>query len=52
MRQRWRAVLVRALRWAAWAAAYALGLAALVLAGAWVWWQKEPEARGTEVNAL
>ncbi|MBB6393374.1 hypothetical protein BKA00_000288 [Actinomadura coerulea] len=35
-----------------WAAAYVLGLAALVLAGAWVWWQPEPHARGTEANAL
>ncbi|TDC75238.1 hypothetical protein E1285_41700 [Actinomadura sp. 7K507] len=40
------------MRWTAWAAAYVLGLAALVLAGAWVWWQQEPEARGTETNAL
>ncbi|GAA4315834.1 hypothetical protein BJY14_001844 [Actinomadura luteofluorescens] len=35
-----------------WAAGYVLGLAALVLAGAWVWWQPEPQARGTEANAL
>lgn len=41
-----------ALRWAAWTAAYLLGLLALVFAGAWVWWQPEPKARGTEVNAL
>ncbi|QXJ26899.1 hypothetical protein AGRA3207_006433 [Actinomadura graeca] len=42
----------RAARWAGWAAAYVLGLIALVLSGAWVWWQDEPTARGTEVNAL
>ncbi|MFI0444606.1 hypothetical protein [Actinomadura sp. 6N118] len=36
----------------AWLAAYVLGLVALVFAGAWVWWQPEPDARGTEVNAL
>ncbi|MGI5322221.1 hypothetical protein ACQEVR_07625 [Actinomadura nitritigenes] len=41
-----------ALRWAGWAAAYVLGLVALTLAGAWTWWQPEPEARGTEANAL
>ncbi|WP_243718166.1 hypothetical protein [Actinomadura sp. 7K534] len=52
MRQKGRAVLGRILRWTCWAAAYVLGLAALVLAGAWVWWQQEPEARGTEANAL
>jgi hypothetical protein len=40
------------LRWAGWTAAYVLGLAALVFAGAWVWWQPEPEARGTEANGL
>lgn len=40
------------LRWTVWTAAYVLGLAALVLAGAWVWWQPEPEAGGTEANAL
>ncbi|MFB4311039.1 hypothetical protein [Actinomadura sp. GTD37] len=44
--------LGRLLRGAGWTAAYLLGLAALVLAGAWVWWQPEPEARGTETNAL
>ncbi|WP_396445295.1 hypothetical protein [Actinomadura sp.] len=42
----------RLLRWTGWAAAYVLGLAALVFAGAWVWWQPEPHARGTETNAL
>ncbi|MEO3828654.1 hypothetical protein [Actinomadura sp. B10D3] len=42
----------RLLRWTGWAVAYGFGLAALVLAGAWVWWQQEPEARGTEANAL
>ncbi|WP_225993576.1 glycoside hydrolase family 18 protein [Actinomadura rudentiformis] len=36
----------------AWPVAYVLGLVALVFAGAWVWWQPEPDARGTEVNAL
>ena len=41
-----------ALRWAGWTAAYVLGLVALTLAGAWTWWQPEPEARGTEANAL
>jgi len=45
-------VLGRSLRWAGWTAAYLLGLAALVLAGAWVWWQPEPQARGTEANGL
>ncbi|WP_344266305.1 glycoside hydrolase family 18 protein [Actinomadura napierensis] len=40
------------LRWAGWTAAYALGLVAIAFAGAWVWWQPEPKARGTEVNAL
>ncbi|TDD81714.1 hypothetical protein E1293_18185 [Actinomadura darangshiensis] len=40
------------MRWTGWAAAYVAGLAALVFAGAWVWWQPEPEARGTEANAL
>ncbi|WP_243717230.1 hypothetical protein [Actinomadura sp. KC345] len=44
--------LGRVVRWTAWAAAYVLGLVALVCAGAWVWWQQEPEARGTEANAL
>ncbi|XRQ03529.1 hypothetical protein ACN3XK_43985 [Actinomadura welshii] len=39
-------------RWTAWSAAYVLGLAALAFAGAWVWWQPEPEARGTETNAM
>ncbi|MGW5417024.1 hypothetical protein [Actinomadura geliboluensis] len=39
-------------RWTGWAAAYVLGIAALVFAGAWVWWQPEPEARGTELNGL
>ncbi|GAA2457924.1 hypothetical protein GCM10010191_92110 [Actinomadura vinacea] len=43
---------VRVLRWAGWALAYVLGLVALVFAGVWVWWQPEPEARGTVVNAL
>jgi hypothetical protein len=42
----------RVLRWTGWAAAYVLGLVALVFAGAWVWWQPEPVARGTEANAL
>lgn len=42
----------RSLRWTGWAAAYILGLVALVFAGAWVWWQPEPQARGTEANAL
>ncbi|WUH96761.1 hypothetical protein OHR68_24705 [Spirillospora sp. NBC_00431] len=40
------------LRWTGWAAVYVLGLVALVFAGAWVWWQQEPRARGTEANAL
>ncbi|MBG6087945.1 hypothetical protein [Actinomadura viridis] len=39
-------------RKAGWVAAYGLGLAALLLAGVWVWWQPEPEARGTSTNAL
>ncbi|MGK5555131.1 hypothetical protein ACSNOI_26300 [Actinomadura kijaniata] len=42
----------RAVRGVAWAAGYVLGLAALAVSGAWVWWQAGPEARGTEVNAL
>ncbi|RKS74904.1 hypothetical protein BZB76_3427 [Actinomadura pelletieri DSM 43383] len=42
----------RILRWTGWTVAYVLGLVALAFAGAWVWWQQEPEARGTEVNAL
>lgn len=42
----------RGLRWTGWAAAYVLGLVALACAGAWVWWQPEPESRGTETNAL
>ncbi|MDL4818138.1 hypothetical protein [Actinomadura opuntiae] len=42
----------RALRWAGWTAAYVLGLVAIAFGGAWVWWQPEPKARGTEVNAL
>ncbi|WP_285694972.1 hypothetical protein [Actinomadura sp. NBRC 104412] len=42
----------RGLRWAGWTAAYVSGLVALVLAGAWVWWQPEPVSRGTVVNAL
>jgi hypothetical protein len=45
-------VVWRFLRWAGWVAAYGVGLLALVVAGAWVWWQPEPEARGTLVNAL
>ena len=45
-------VLGRLLRWAGWTAVYLLGLVALVFAGAWVWWQPEPVARGTEANAL
>lgn len=48
----WRGVRRGAPRWAGWTAAYALGLVALTLAGAWTWWQPEPEARGTEANAL
>ncbi|MEU8796931.1 hypothetical protein [Spirillospora sp. NPDC048819] len=44
--------LGRVLRWAGWAAALVLGLGALVFAGSWVWWQQDPEARGTEANAL
>ncbi len=48
--RRW--TLGRTLRWAGWAVAYVLGLAALVFAGAWVWWQPEPHARGTGTNAL
>ncbi|MEU8340352.1 hypothetical protein SAMN05443665_10775 [Actinomadura meyerae] len=40
------------LRRTGWAAAYVFGIAALVFAGAWVWWQPEPEARGTELNGL
>ncbi|TDD91037.1 hypothetical protein E1298_12470 [Actinomadura rubrisoli] len=40
------------MRWTGWTVAYVLGLAALALAGAWVWWQSEPEARGTDTNAL
>ncbi|MFD0686526.1 hypothetical protein [Actinomadura fibrosa] len=47
-----RGLLRRVSRWAGWTAAYALGLLALVSAGAWVWWQPEPKARGTEANAL
>ncbi|WP_157610486.1 hypothetical protein [Spirillospora albida] len=39
-------------RWTAWAIAYVAGLMALVLAGAWVWWQPDPKAGGTEANAL
>ncbi|WP_433468159.1 hypothetical protein [Spirillospora sp. CA-128828] len=50
MRQKGR--VGRVLRCTAWAAAYVLGLAALLPAGAWAWWQPEPEARGTEANAL
>ncbi|WP_243710891.1 hypothetical protein [Actinomadura sp. KC216] len=49
---RGRGVLGGLLRWTGWAAAYVLGLVALVFGGAWVWWQQEPEARGTEANAL
>jgi hypothetical protein len=45
-------IVRRALRWAGWTAAYVLGLVALVFAGAWVWWQPEPKAYGTETNAL
>lgn len=52
MRQKGRVIVWRVLRWTGWAAAYVLGLAALVCAGAWVWWQEEPRARGTEANAL
>ncbi|XVQ13339.1 hypothetical protein ACQP1W_12625 [Spirillospora sp. CA-255316] len=48
----WKRRIVRCLRWAGWTAAYGLGLVALLLAGAWVWWQPEPERRGTVANAL
>ncbi|MGH3242574.1 MAG: hypothetical protein ACRDNL_19520, partial [Spirillospora sp.] len=40
------------LRWTGWTVAYVLGLVALAFSGAWVWWQQEPQARGTSVNAL
>ncbi|HEY8478404.1 MAG TPA: hypothetical protein VIL71_01120 [Spirillospora sp.] len=52
MRQKVRTGLFRFLRWTVWAAAYALGLAALAAAGAWMWWQPEPKAPGTAVNGL
>jgi hypothetical protein len=42
----------RAARWAAWTVAYCAGLLAILLGGVWVWWQPEPESRGTLVNAL
>lgn len=42
----------RAIRWTGWIAGFVLGLAALVVAGAWVWWQPEPRSPGTEANAL
>ncbi|WP_245667805.1 hypothetical protein [Actinomadura macra] len=42
----------RVVRWTGWTAVYALGLVALAFSGAWVWWQPEPGARGTDVNAL
>ncbi|MEW2352704.1 hypothetical protein [Spirillospora sp. NPDC029432] len=48
----WKRRIVRSLRWTGWAAAYGLGLLALLLAGVWAWWQPEPESRGTTVNAL
>ncbi|WP_242890552.1 hypothetical protein [Actinomadura litoris] len=48
----WRRLLLRSLRWTGWAAAYVLGLAAITVSGAFVWWQQEPRASGTEVNAL
>ncbi|GAB3671286.1 hypothetical protein GCM10027589_40210 [Actinocorallia lasiicapitis] len=40
------------MRWIRRLAALVVGLALLVPALAWVWWQEEPKARGTEVNAL
>ncbi|MFV2176893.1 hypothetical protein ACFHW2_05050 [Actinomadura sp. LOL_016] len=42
----------RALRGAGWAVAFVLGLILLAPVAAWAWWQPEPEARGTGVNAL
>lgn len=42
----------RASRWLGWTAAYVLGLAALAATGAWTWWQPEPDAPGTDTNAL
>ncbi|WP_344942657.1 hypothetical protein [Actinomadura miaoliensis] len=42
----------RVVKVALWGCAYVLGLVALVVAGAWTWWQPEPKARGTLVNGL
>jgi hypothetical protein len=41
-----------AIRSAAWSLAFVLGLAAVLAAQEWVWWQAEPRSGGTGANAL